>query len=290
MVFHMSQSVKNLILTAIPRGVLFHLKAAHYIHLVGRFSELEEPELKVVKHLVKPGDTVVDVGANVGWYTNYLSKLVGTGGKVISLEPIPETFALLSTCVKALRLANVELFNVGASEVDGSAIMEVPQYASGGENYYMAHIVEHRHRSTGALQREVRVRSIDSLLGEKAQKIAFIKCDVEGHELQLIKGARKTMEARKAAWLIEVSRSSDPDLEGSKSSEMFGLLESCGYAAWWLDGEVLRKRSRGVKMLNYFFLLPQHIAALKQCPLELRQTTSTRKTEAYAAQMTPTKQ
>lgn len=281
------RSLKDLALTFMPRQILFYLKAARYIRLVGRFSEVEEPELKVVKYLVKPGDTIVDVGANVGWYTNYLSKLVGAGGKVISLEPIPETFALLSTCVKAHRLANVELFNVGASEVDGSAVMEVPQYASGGENYYMAHIVERRHRSTAALQREVTLRSLDSLLGKRVQKAAFIKCDVEGHELQLIKGARETMEAGKAAWLIEVSRSSDPDLEGSKSSEMFGLLESCGYAAWWLDGNVLRKRSRGDKTLNYFFLLPQHVAALKRCPLELRQTPSTRKTEACTAQMTP---
>lgn len=108
--------VKGLALTLMPRQALFYLKVARYIRQAGQFSELEEPELKVVKHLVKAGDMVVDVGANVGWYTNYLSKIVGEGGKVISLEPVPETFALLSACVKAHRLANVELVNVGASE------------------------------------------------------------------------------------------------------------------------------------------------------------------------------
>ena len=245
---------KNLALTLIPDGALFYLKAARYIYHVDRFSELEEPELNVVKHLVQPRHTAVDVGANVGWYTNYLSNLVGKNGKVIALEPIPETFALLSICAKALHLTNVELFNVGASEVDGSAVMEIPEYASGGANYYMSHIVDCDQQSGSSLQREVRLRSLDSLLRDKAYHVDFIKCDVEGHELQLIKGAQATMKAGKAAWLIEVSRSSDPDLDGSNSWQLFTLLEAHGYSAWWFDRDVLRKRKQGDKALNYFFL------------------------------------
>lgn len=256
--------IKGLILTVVPSRVLFYLKAIRYVRLVGAFSEVDEPELKVVKHLVKPGDTVVDVGANVGWYTNYLSKLVGARGKVISLEPMPETFALLSACVKAHDLENVELFNVGASEFDRSAVMEVPQYVSGGANYCMAHIVESGRQSAAALQREVKVRSLDSLLGEAVHEVRFIKCDVEGHELQLIKGAQETIRTGRAAWLIEVSRSSDPDLEGSGSAQIFGMLSAQGYSPWWLDRDVFRKRKRGDKALNYFFLLPSHISMLQE--------------------------
>lgn len=261
--------VKDMALRFLPGPVLFYLRAARYARLVGRFSELEEPELKVVKWLVKPGDTVVDVGANVGWYTIYLSRLVGERGKVTSLEPIPETFALLSTCVKAHRLTNVELFNVGASEVDGTAVMEVPQYPSGGANYYMAHISDSTRQTSTMPQREVKLRSLDSMLGETLHKVGFIKCDVEGHELQLIKGAEETIKARKAAWLIEISRASDPDLDGSSSAKIFGLLAAQGYSPWWLDGNVLRSRKRGDKALNYFFLLPGHISVLEGCSLEL---------------------
>ncbi len=265
----MRDSIKGLILTIVPSRVLYYLKAARYARLVGEFSEADEPELTVVKHLVKPGDTVVDVGANVGWYTNYLSRLVGDRGRVISLEPMPETFALLSNSVKAHRLANVELHNVGASEFDGSAVMEIPQYVSGGANYYMAHIVDSARQVSTMCQREVKLRSLDSMLGETLRKVGFIKCDVEGHELQLIKGAQETIKVSKAAWLIEISRSSDPDLEGSNSAQIFGLLAAQGYSPWWLDKNIFRRRKRGDKALNYFFLLPGHISVLEGCPLEL---------------------
>lgn len=265
----MRDSIKGLILTVVPSRVLYYLKAARYARLVGEFSEADEPELTVVKHLVRPGDTVVDVGANVGWYTNYFSKIVGDQGRVISLEPMPETFALLSNCVKVHRLANVELHNVGASECDGFAVMEIPPYASGGANYYMAHIIDGSRKAATMHQREVKLRSLDSLLGETLRSVGFIKCDVEGHELQLIKGSRETIRATKAAWLIEISRSSDPDLEGSNSAQIFGLLGAQGYSPWWLDNNVLRKRKHGHKALNYFFLLPSHISVLEGCSLEL---------------------
>lgn len=261
--------IKGLILTVVPSRMLFYLKAARYVRLVGAFSEGDEPELTVVKHLVKAGDTVVDVGANVGWYTNYLSRLVGDRGMVISLEPMPETFALLSRCVKAHRLTNVELHNVGASEFNGCAVMEIPQYVSGGANYYMAHIIDSTRPASSTFQRPVKLRSLDSLLGETLNKVSFIKCDVEGHELQLIKGAQETIKAKKAAWLIEITRSSDPDLDGSSSAQIFGLLAAQGYTPWWLDKNVFRKRKQGDKALNYFFLLPGHISVLEGCPLEL---------------------
>ena len=64
-----------------------------------------------IKYLVKPGDSVLDIGANVGWYTNHLSLLVGEPGKVYSIEPIPETFALLRAVVGELGLSNVESLN-----------------------------------------------------------------------------------------------------------------------------------------------------------------------------------
>ena len=96
----------------IPKRVLFLIKALHYSYALKRFSERDEPDLMVVKYIVKSGNTVIDVGANVWWYTKVLSGLVGNKGRVISLEPMPETFALLSKCVKYHGLSNVELFNV----------------------------------------------------------------------------------------------------------------------------------------------------------------------------------
>lgn len=154
---------KEAILKFVPASVLRYMKAARYIRHVGRFSEVHEPELKVVKHLVNLGDTVVDVGANVGWYTHYLSRLIGEKGRVISLEPIPETFWLLSVCAKWHRLSNATLVNAGASEEDKVGVMEVPFYEFGGENFYMAHVVDENIGDGARLQRQVRLTTLDSV-------------------------------------------------------------------------------------------------------------------------------
>lgn len=152
------------------------------------------------------------------------------------------------------------------------AVMEVPPYESGGDNYYMAHIIDRAQTPSTMPQREVRLRSLDSLLGEKAQKVAFIKCDVEGHELSLVKGAQKLVEMAKAAWLIEVSRTSNPDLEGSNSWDIFSRFSAHGHSPWWLDGNVFRRRKHGDQTLNYFFLSPQHVTELRlRSSLEIRE-------------------
>src|SRR5215510_1926164 len=121
-------NVKKVILTSLPAGLLFLLKKAHYPQALKAFSEKDESDLKVVKRLVKEGDHVVDIGANVGWYTKTLSELVGDQGQVFSIEPIPQTFELLSFCVRKLKLSNVKLLNCGISESDSKSVMHVPKY------------------------------------------------------------------------------------------------------------------------------------------------------------------
>lgn len=99
--------------------------------------------------------------------------------------------------------------------------------------------------------------------------IRFVKCDVEGHEPVVVKGAMRLISQEKAAWLMEVSRGSDPDIEGTHSWHIFKLFNVHRYTPWWFDGQRLRQRKVGDRALNYFFLLPQHIALLEHCPLTL---------------------
>lgn len=261
--------LKKAILKCMPRKLLIYLKASHYVRHVRRFSEADEPELKVVKYLVNLGDTVIDVGANVRWYTHYLSRLVSDKGRVISLEPMPETFWLLSMCVKWHRLSNVTLVNAGASEEDKVGVMEVPFYDFGGENFYMAHVVDENIGDVAKLRWAVRLTTLDSVLEEVIDDVTFVKCDVEGHELAVVKGAMRLIGQEKAAWLVEVSRASDPDIEGTNSWQIFQLFKTHRYTPWWFDGQQLRRRKVGDKTLNYFFLRPQHIALLEDSPLTL---------------------
>ncbi len=250
--------IKYLILNALQEKLLFQLKKVHYVRSLRSFSE---NDVDVVKSLVNPGEYVIDIGAHVGWYTKVLSEQVGENGQVYSIEPIPITFELLSFCVKKLKLRNVRLLNCGISEKDGSALMEIPQYRTGGENFYQARIVNEEMIDQSFKHYEIDLKSIDSLFLSLSDRITFIKCDVEGHEFSVIRGAAKFLANSKPAWLVEVS--GNPDDHYSEYHALFEYLTRRGYTAYWYDGESLRERSLGVKSINYFFLTPYHLNIFK---------------------------
>lgn len=248
--------VKRLIHGLLPPRILDWIKKPYYARAVQSFWEADTEPLK---YLVRSGDAVIDIGANVGDYTALLARLVGGDGRVYSIEPIPETFQLLSYVTRKLQYQNIQHINCAISETDGEASMEVPLYNYGAENFYQARIIPGGTDST-LRQHTVCLRSLDSLFLELARKITFIKCDVEGHELSVIRGARDLLAKSKPAWLIEISGS--PDDANSPSHELFRLLQDQNYTAYWFNGRILKRRVRGDSSVNYFFLQPRHVDQL----------------------------
>jgi FkbM family methyltransferase len=252
------ERIKRFIMRVAPEPLLFALKKYHYVRAIRFFAE---PEVTVIQRLVKPGDHVIDVGANVGWYTRVLSELVGERGRVYSIEPVPPTFELLSFCVKKLGLTNVELMNYALSDQDGAALMEIPPYEWGAENFYEARVVDATHAKTGSRQFTVRMRSLDSIFAGLFHAIVFIKCDVEGHEFPLLTGADQLITKSRPAWLIEVG--GNPDISESSSARLFEYFHSKGYTGYGFDGQRLNRRRAGDAYANYFFVTSDHLGVLR---------------------------
>ncbi len=257
---YLTRLLKRLVF-ALPEVLVIPLRKARALAVTRGFSEDEEPDLRVVAHLVAPGDTVLDIGANIGCYTRYLSERVGPSGRVYSVEPVPTTFEILSAVVRKLELANVKLCNCAVSDTEGRATMEVPRYETGGMNLYQARISVAGGRSS-LTRFDVSMQTIDSLFAEVPASISFVKVDVEGFELACLNGARRTLARAHPAWLIEVS--GDPDDPASDARRLFDLLSSEGYAAFWYDGTRLHRRSRGDRSINYFFLIETQIGSLER--------------------------
>jgi FkbM family methyltransferase len=250
---------KALALQLLPERLLQGLKKFHYRRSLRSATEADEPDLRVVRHLIRPGTQVVDVGANFGIYTKFLSNLVGPGGRVYSVEPVPLTFEILTANVRRLDLTNVEPLNFAVSCCDEPVVMEVPRYASGGENFYEARVVAGS-GSDGLRHIAVQARTLDTLFADLRGGVDFIKCDVEGHELRCLRGAPELLRKVKPAWLLEVS--GDPDNGLSSASEVFHTLAQRGYEPYWFDGQHLRKRAKGERSTNYFFLTARHLRRL----------------------------
>lgn len=227
-------TMKQLALNYLPDRLLKAVRSIHYSASLKRYDIDAEPDLRACKSLLAHGDTVLDVGANIGVYTRFCSEFVGPSGHVISLEPVPETFAYLLHNVHSLGLENVECLNFAASDHDNdSETMSVPQYSRGGANLYEAAL-----SSEGNVR--VRAAKLDTLFPNLSPQ--FIKCDVEGHELACIQGALGMIHRCRPKWMVEVTR-----------CETFELFDSLDYVASSYDGDTFRPYDPSHITANCFF-------------------------------------
>lgn len=256
-------ALKSQALRRLPDRWLAALKARHYLRMVKNFNVDDEPDMKVLPLLVPMGTIAVDLGANVGVYTKLLSELVGSSGCVLSVEPVPETFALLRENVRGLGLGNVVVIDAAVSDAIGAATMRVPEYPSGGFNFYESQIVAVGTAASAATrERLVRVRTVTlDVLVEERSPVSFVKCDVEGHESRVITGSIALIRDQHPAWLIEISE--DPDTTGTSAATLFDYLAASGYSPLFFDGTHLRNRRRGDRSTNYFFLTADHIERVR---------------------------
>jgi FkbM family methyltransferase len=140
----------------------------------------EREQTALFEQMLDPGDTVLDVGANVGYYTLLASVLVGGGGRVHAFEPEPRNAGFLRRHVQINGRGNVHVVQAAVSDVAGTARFD---FGSGTGTGRLA--------QAGAL--EVRTVRLDDYCAEHGLAPAAIKIDVEGAEMSVLQGARETL-------------------------------------------------------------------------------------------------
>jgi FkbM family methyltransferase len=157
----------------------------------------ESAELDVCRQLAAPGSTTFDVGANVGLFTLTMSTAVGMSGRVIALEPVKYNLDRLSDHIRDNRADNVELVAAAAGESPGFAEIDSdfdPAYAA----------VSSWQSPEAATPSAVRVLTLDDLwIAADCPDVSLVKIDVEGHEVDVIKGALRMLERSRPHLLIE---------------------------------------------------------------------------------------
>jgi len=152
----------------------------------------DRPERRLLKAILSAGDVVVDAGANIGVYSQFLSRCVGASGVVHSFEPSPENFKRLESTTH--KLGNVRLRQAAVGESSGTSKL----YLSDKLN------VDHRaYASEGDSRRAVPIDiiALDDYFNP-GQRIDLIKMDIQGYELHALRGANRVLADNPNAKLL----------------------------------------------------------------------------------------
>jgi len=254
-------NLKKTLKRRLPKSLVTALQRFRYARKIGAVQAADDKDFMGLSLLVGAGEAVVDVGANMGYFTKFLSTLVGSSGIVYSIEPVPESFQLLQYITEKLELPNVHLVNCAVSDRNDVVTMEIPHAGDGEENLFEARITPTALPSS-ARTLLVTTRTLDSLIPWKERPVSFIKCDVEGHELACLKGATALMELVRPFWLLEIW--GDLDEAGSPAVATVEFLRTYGYRPYLFDGFLFHPREKGEQDVNYFFFADAHVERFRR--------------------------
>jgi FkbM family methyltransferase len=192
---------------------------------------------RVFLRLVRPGDVVFDVGANLGYYTRLFSRLAGRRGAVHAFEPAPPTFAALSRGLAREGCRNVTVNGVAVGAAAGTASLYLP-----GDDHGQASLARQAEGSWAAAapvtEFAVPVTTLDAYAAARdVRAVHFVKCDVEGAELGVLQGGAALLARDHPLLHLEVSYQWARSF-GHGPEAVVGLLAALGYSAFYrLQGE-----------------------------------------------------
>lgn len=153
----------------------------------------ESMTTQIFKNVLGKGMNVIDIGANIGYFSLLSSKLVSNSGKVWAIEPEPNNFRNLVENIRLNSMENIIPVNRAASDTDGKARLFVSKEESGEHS-----LVRGRPHIKNTI--EVNTFKLDDLIDNN--KIDFIKTDTEGHEMSVLSGASNIITCNKNLVLI----------------------------------------------------------------------------------------
>ncbi|MBI1328722.1 MAG: FkbM family methyltransferase [Alphaproteobacteria bacterium] len=239
-------------------GATGHIKLAYriigpkrYIHHRAwrawrKSADGHEGELKLLSSIVPRDRMAVDVGANRGNYTFFLSRLAA---RTVAYEPAPP----MARFVREARLKNVDVREAGVSDSPGKLLYCVPLNEKGKPQYNIGYLGDGLPAGKKGIEVPVKIVRLDD---EKLDNVGFMKIDVEGHEYEVIQGARELLTRSRPNLLVEILYERG-NRAGVAQNRTVRLLDELGYEPYVYARGALRPLSDAPlsqDVINYIFL------------------------------------
>lgn len=211
-----------------PPGLSTRARCSFVAHLFKAVTQQHHRELVPVLRPFVPVDAVVlDVGGHAGQFAKLFARLAPQG-RVYSFEPGSYARAILERAIRLKGLRNVEIVPLALGSQPGAVTLSVPIKPSGSMGFGLAHL------GAGAPERPVaaetvEVDTIDAFVRSRGLgRLDLIKADIEGWELEMLRGASETLRRLRPALFIEVD-GARLARAGDSGDALAALLAGCGY-------------------------------------------------------------
>jgi FkbM family methyltransferase len=190
----------------------------HMVHRCWRLRfKSEVPSIRYVRNADLAAGTLLDIGANKGVFSIYMSKAAGRSGELLAFEAQPELGDHLRAVKQGFGLDNMVIVNQGLSSEPGVLTMRRTEAGSGMASF-------HNDPAEGLDAIDIPVITLDDYVEEHSTgPVRFIKCDVEGHELDVFRGGERLLLRDMPTLLFECH---DSEVE---KGDLFGYLTGLGY-------------------------------------------------------------
>lgn len=192
-----------------------------------RTGSWEPEQTKQLLQRLQPGDTFIDIGANLGYYTVLAATRVGPTGRVIAFEPDPESFTLLQRNVQRNALTQVVLENKAVGAESGTLKLFLSTANRGDHRIYDP--------GGGRTSVEVDIVALDAYMAQAGGAVRFIKIDTRGAECAILAGMQTTLTTQRAMGLAVAYTPSFVEAMGYEPRRCFGALEALGFSLQWID-------------------------------------------------------
>lgn len=225
------------------------------------FDQYERADSEMLYKLVGERDTIFDIGANIGWYSNHLSKKLPQA-TIYSFEPIPDTFAQLKSNTELNKATNITLNNFAFSDkVQVLPFFYSPTITGASSS---VNITE----NNSMVKLECQANTIDNFIVEQGiAKLDFIKCDVEGAEFMVYKGGVASIDKYKPIVFSEMLRKWSAKFN-YHPNDIIHLFRQSGYNCYTTHEGKLKPMEAVTEdtiETNFFFLHPEkHADKIKE--------------------------